>query len=257
MEKHKHETDSEHTTDSSIPTKFPTKKPKLSTDRYSPDYGESKLFVGAYKPDHESDNSLRRAVYITYDKHGNDVYELRGNGSDYQGRLWLKSPKKIKPRDVQWLEEFDIKDKHERGSKIFNAMITKGLTQHWGWGSYTHMVNDPGFRLEYERRQQLMRDGRYWAPSFEVSRWAPEHEFDYQQGFVLQVLDTLDRMSAQAKKVAGDVLDSEDFAARQKTCQELYTAVRRQTDILTDLLDTDRLMWTDVVDTKVNYSLQL
>lgn len=119
------------------------------------------------------------------------------------------------------------------------------------------MVNDPGFRLEYERRQDLIRSGRYCVPSFEVLRWAPDHEFDYQQGFVPEILDVLDRMSVQAKRVATGILASSNFAVRQTACQEPYTAVRRQADMLTDLLDTDRLLWTEVVGAKVSYSFRL
>lgn len=73
---------------------------------------------------------------------------------------------------------------------------------------------------------------------------------------MLEILDVLDRMSVQAKRVATGFLSSSDFAVRQTACQELYTAVRKA-DMLTDLLDTDRLLWTDVVDAKVSYSLRL
>lgn len=215
------------------------------------------VIVGCYIPDHESDKNLRRAVSIVFDHVGHGVYSLERRS--LEGKTpWpadnsLSNPERVFPRDIEWIDEFNVSDKHERLRRIYVKVHRMGMGYSWGWSSYRHMVNDPGFRLEHERRTWVLQNGVYWAPTFRGGPYTTKSDMSDRQYFVRCTLDQLEKMMKEVKEiVAGIDLESEDFVVRQKTCQKLFTTVRRGADMLAWKMDNYRQMSNEVCKCEVD-----
>lgn len=199
------------------------------------------LLVGTYKAGPGWEKFSHADVTLTVNQKGRVVYKVDGHDVDEP------DVPKVKPEDIDWFEVFNIKDERKRGNKIFDVIHYKAITEGWDQDSDKHIISDPVQRAEYERREKVFKERKYWVPTFKEMRWCPGYEEAYYKSFVNGTFNVMHEMQHKLKKLAGDRVESEEPEECRKVTLELFLAVSRQIDLFQHWVDINRVLWTETV----------